>query len=116
MSAPDLFDGEMHAVETAPLREADIQAKCVDYMRGLGAYARKFASPANRSVPDYIFTWRGLTWYVEFKRPGKVPTKAQANEHAKIREAQGVVWLIDDVGDFKMRIELTLRNGALYEE
>ena len=118
MTQADLFDGEASKVERRPqdISEAEVQEKCVDYLRDRGAYARKFSSPANRSVPDYIFTWRAWTWYVEFKRRGKAPTDAQALEHAKIREAGGVVWVIDNVAEFRRRIRLMSTTGDLYVE
>ena len=104
MNQPDLFEGGPLTVNPDDLSEADIQAKCVEHVRRMGAYARKFSSPANRSVPDYVITLDGVTWYVEFKRYGKHPTKAQAEEHAKIRMAGGTVWVIDDVDVFRKRV------------
>jgi hypothetical protein len=83
--------------------ERDVQATCVDWIRGRlpGIYARKFSSPARRSVPDYVFTYNGFTWYVEFKAPGELPTPAQLKEHEAIRAARGTVYVIDDVDKFK---------------
>jgi hypothetical protein len=105
MKQEDLFDGDVQPVsDIAPL-ESDVQSKCVNYVRRLGAYARKFSSPANRSVPDYIITLRGVTWYVEFKRPGKEPTEAQLKEHEAIRAAGGEVWVVDDVDAFRRRVD-----------
>lgn len=114
----DLFDGDVFKIERplAEIPEAEVQEKCVTHLRDKGAYARKFSSPANRSVPDYIFTWRGWTWYVEFKRFGKEPTEAQAEEHSKIREAGGTVWVIDTVDEFKRRAAWMTEYQALYEE
>lgn len=104
MNQADLFDGDVLPSADTELLEIDVQSRCVAYALSLGAYARKFSSPANRSVPDYIFTLRGATWYVEFKRPGGKPTEAQEKEHAAIRAAGGEVWVIDDVEDFKSRL------------
>jgi len=98
-----LFDGEMLAVEKLT-RESDIQKACVRWAReSCEAYARKFASPGNRSVPDYIFLRGGDTLYVEFKAPRKKPTEAQQNEHALIRAAGGTVYVIDNIAEFKRR-------------
>ena len=104
MSHSDLFEGDALPTDPGNLLEADIQSACVDHVRRLGAYARKFSSPANRSVPDYIITLDGETWYVEFKAPGKVPTKAQADEHKKIRAAGGIGWVIDSINLFNVRL------------
>jgi hypothetical protein len=104
MMQEDLFDGDAAPVSNDTPLESDIQSKCVAYVRSLGAYARKFSSPANRSVPDYIITLRGMTWYVEFKRLGNEPTEAQWKEHEAIRAAGGEVWVIDSVEEFKGRV------------
>lgn len=113
MKEPDLFDGDALTVEAQDIPEADIQAKCIQSARRCGAYARKFASPANRSVPDYVITLNGVTWYVEFKRRGKLPTEAQAEEHEAIRAAGGTVWIIDDVFGFKVRLGRFITTGVL---
>lgn len=114
MNQPDLFEGDALPVDVDddPL-ESDIQSACVELARRHGAYARKFSSPANRSVPDYILTLHGATWYVEFKRKGKEPTKAQADEHQKIRDAGGVVWVIDNANEFRLRLARLLAVGRL---
>jgi hypothetical protein len=83
------------------LLESEIQEACIRYARGRGWWARKFASPANRSVPDYILGKLGFTVFVEFKRPGKSPTKAQAEEHKLMAEAGLMVHVIDSVAKFK---------------
>lgn len=104
MNRQDLFDGDILPTDDTELLEVDIQSRCVAYARSLGAYARKFSSPANRSVPDYIFIIRGQTWFVEFKRQGGEPTAAQWKEHEAIRLAGGEVWVIDSVEEFKGRL------------
>ena len=93
--------------------ERDVQKASVAYFRRMcpNGYARKFRSPANPSVPDYIFTAPGLdTWYVEVKAPGKKPTEAQRAEHEKIRRADGAVWVIDDLLDFCVQLQDRLRR------
>ena len=113
MKQPDLFDGDVLPTAPGDLLEAEIQSACIDYARRQGAYARKFSSPANRSVPDYIITLHGATWYVEFKKKGKEPTKAQADEHKKIRDAGGTVWVIDNANEFRLRLARLLAVGRL---
>lgn len=80
---PDDFGAGPQKVERS-LLERDIQEKCVDFARSKGYWARKFSSPANRSVPDYIFAKRLpnriVAWAEEFKAPGKLPTTAQRAE------------------------------------
>lgn len=79
------------------LLEKDIQGSCVDWMRSRGYWARKFSSPANRSVPDYLFSHnRYGKLGVEFKAPSKKSTDNQIEEQNKMREAGWEVWA--DVG------------------
>lgn len=82
---------------TNPL-EKDIE-KCVkDYARnlGVGVLVRKYASPNQRSVPDDIFFFsNGVIIFIEFKRRGKKPTKAQAEEHHKMRLRGCNVFIVD---------------------
>lgn len=115
MNNCDWISGDPLPVEPADLLEADIQDKCVTHARHHGAWARKFSSPANRSVPDYIFCWQGGVWFVEFKRKGKRPTKQQYEEHAAIREAGGAVWVCDDIVDFKQRFGHVRNTGMVLE-
>lgn len=52
------------------MTERTLQKKCIDYARDNGILAYKFASPAQRGVPDVLFILPGgLTIYVEFKNP-----------------------------------------------
>lgn len=62
------------------LLEKDIQSACVTWARSRGFWCRKFSSPANRSVPDYLMAWRTEKFFVEFKAPGKVATPNQLDE------------------------------------
>lgn len=82
-----------------------VQNKCVEWARDNGWWARKFASPGNRSVPDCLFAKRtgqgSLKLAVEFKRPGKDPTEKQIEQHKLMRAAGWDVYVIDDVEEFK---------------
>ena len=93
-------------IQREPL-EKEIQSACIRWARDKGAYCRKFSSPANRSVPDYIVLYRGGVVFVEFKREGKAPTEKQKEEHDAIRNAFGVVWVAGSVGQFKRYWEQT---------
>lgn len=83
------------------LLEKDIQEPCVKWARKQGWWARKFSSPANRSVPDYLFAKDGVKIAVEFKAPKKEPTEAQAEEIAAMKYAGWSVYVIDDIERFK---------------
>lgn len=75
-----------------PLRERDIQKRCVEYARANGWWARKFSSPAQRSVPDYLFAKNGFKLAVEFKAPGKRSSDSQTEEQNKMTAAGWLVW------------------------
>lgn len=83
------------------LLERDIQKACVVWARARGWYARKFASPANRSVPDYLFGKDGCTVFVEFKRPGGKVTEAQKEEHKAMLKVGLVAHIFDNIELFK---------------
>lgn len=99
-------------VERKPKRkllEKDIQKQCVTWARERGWWARKFSSPANRSVPDYLFAKQfSHTTHVirprlaiEFKAPGKTSTDAQVKEQEHMRAAGWTVLEYDNVEWFK---------------
>lgn len=78
--------------------EKVIEGKVADHAKGLGMLVYKFTSPSRRSVPDRLFVMPGGKgcFFVEFKRRGEKPTKAQAVEIAKIRGQGARVFIIDD--------------------
>lgn len=98
------FDDEPRRVQKDVL-EHDVQSSCVGWARRKprNAYARKFRSTARSSAPDYVFVYRGITLFVEFKAPGKTATEKQIEEHDEIKASGGTVWVIDDFEDFKRR-------------
>ncbi len=81
--------------------ERDVQSACIRFARRKGAYCRKFSSPGNRSVPDYVIVYQGDVWFVEFKRPRGVCTQKQIDEQKAILEAGGEVWVVDSLYSFE---------------
>ncbi len=94
--------------------EADLQKQCVSWYRGRAedAWARKFSSISQRSVPDYLFGRklpRGpkTKFACEFKRPGckinkdtgVMSTKAQVEEQEAMRLAG---WFVFECSDFSL--------------
>lgn len=95
---------------TRKLLEADIQTACVTWARKRGYWARKFSSPANRSVPDYLFAGtamydgpqNAIKFFVEFKAPLKRATENQIEEQGFMRVAGWVgMQECDDIVKFK---------------
>jgi hypothetical protein len=79
--------------------EKQIEKAVCDYARAKGAMALKFNSMARAAVPDRLFIYRGKMWFCEFKRTGQVPTPPQEREHARLREHDVKVYVIDNVED-----------------
>jgi hypothetical protein len=92
----DPFDTTNWTSKKKDLLEKDIQGPSVNKARRQGWWARKFSSqPGNTSVPDYIFAKHGCIFFVEFKRPGGVPTPLQADEHVEMRAYGMTVYVCD---------------------
>lgn len=86
------------------MRESEIEKKVSDYAKAKGWLVYKFVSPSQRGVPDRIFIRGGKLFFVEFKAPGKKPTKLQDKIFGKIREELFEVYIIDDVEQGKKLI------------
>lgn len=80
------------------VKERDVEYALVNAVRDAGGIAYKFSSPARRNVPDRLVVLPGcVPFFVECKRPGEKPTKAQAREHQRLRDMEQVVEVIDTV-------------------
>ncbi len=66
--------------------ERDIEKYLVKKCKELNVYCRKFSSPQQRSVPDRILIYKGVTVFVELKATGKLPEPAQRRELDRIIE------------------------------
>ena len=73
------------------MTESQIEKKLVTYCREQGLLTFKFASPANRGVPDRIIMGHGRVMFLELKREGKTPTTLQYHCGKQITAA-GVHW------------------------
>lgn len=91
--------------------EKQIEDKVCRYARDMGCIAYKFTSPARAAVPDRLFVSpRGVIWFCEFKRTGQKPTPAQNREHAKLRQNEATVFVIDNVDDGKIMVDLMVMS------
>lgn len=87
--------------------EKQIEAKVCEYAKSKGVLAYKFTSPARAAVPDRLFIAPdGRMWFCEFKAEGKKPTEAQAREHQRLRAQKVNVFVIDNVSEGKMMIDV----------
>jgi hypothetical protein len=120
----DLPANTLAKKKASKLCEGDIQKACVAYARSKGYWARKFSSPSQRSVPDYLFGKHftvlagdeQMVWAEEFKAPKKHSTETQTEEQDKMVAAGW--WVIRDTGTngqadidaFKARIDALERS------
>lgn len=82
--------------------EKDIERRVCDHAKALKILCYKFTSPSRAHVPDRLFiTKGGVVFFVEFKRKGQKPTKAQDVEIAKIRATGVKVHVVDNVAEGK---------------
>jgi len=79
------------------MRESVIEKKVSDYAKLLGWLSYKFTSPQNRGVPDHIYFREGHTILIEFKAPGKLPTKLQQKHIQRLQDQLIHVYVVDDI-------------------
>lgn len=77
--------------------ESKIENDVKDYAKKLGCLSYKFVSPSNRAVPDQLFIFEGRVFFIEFKAPGKKPTKLQSKIHKTMQSHGAEVYVIDDL-------------------
>lgn len=88
------------------ISEKKLERRCSDIAKANGWYTRKFSSPSNRGVPDRIFIKGGRVEFIEFKAPGKLPTKLQIHELHEISTHGGMASWCDNVDMFKARLRI----------
>lgn len=73
-------DGPATKDEKKLLEVKHVQGPTVAWARKNGCRAVKVQGPGNRSQPDYMFLIPGgRPFFIEFKRPGEVPTELQTH-------------------------------------
>ncbi len=92
--------------------EKQIEAKVCDYAKTKGMMVYKFTSPARAAVPDRLFILNGRVFFIEFKREGQVPTPAQYREHVKLRQQMVIVFVIDNVPEGKLMIDVMVMGAV----
>jgi len=88
------------------MRESTIETKVCNYAKSLGWTVYKFVSPGNRSVPDRIFMKGGKVFFIEFKAPGKKPTKLQNKTINDMIDNGFKVYVCDNIEYGKATVEL----------
>lgn len=87
-------------------RESAIEGKGVAYAKTRGWLARKMNGLGFRDWPDRLFIPRVnrhgklLRFWVEFKRPGQLPTEAQSRMADDLVQRGETVYMCDNFGRF----------------
>tara|TARA_R110000796_G_scaffold74629_1_gene167792 strand:- start:1635 stop:2282 length:648 start_codon:yes stop_codon:yes gene_type:complete len=64
-------------------------------------------------IPDLVFNYRKRTYFIEMKKPGKgVLSKAQKEVHSVLDSQGFIVWVIDNLEDFKSLIETIIKDSS----
>jgi hypothetical protein len=80
--------------------ESSIEGTCRERARGWGGYLFKLF-PIYVGLPDRILLRPGgRVDFIEFKQPGKYPTKIQRFWHERLRELGFRVWVLRSVDEF----------------
>lgn len=78
--------------------EKTIERCIVKYAKEKGIISYKFASPANRSVPDRIFiNEHGIIVFIEFKNLGKSLSKLQQFTFKKLKDRGCNIHIVDSI-------------------
>jgi hypothetical protein len=91
--------------------EKDIESKVCEYAKTKNVLVYKFTSPNRMAVPDrMLIRPDGHIWFVEFKREGAKPTPAQEREHHRLRQHKVSVFVIDNVEEGRLMIDLMVKG------
>lgn len=87
--------------------EKDIESKVCEYAKTKNVLVYKFTSPNRMAVPDRLFIRPdGKVWFCEFKRTGQKPTPAQDREHIRLQQHKVSVFVIDNVEEGKLMVDM----------
>lgn len=91
-------------------QESEIEKAVAKYARSKGCYVRKFVSTSRAGVPDHYFlTPAGVSFFIEFKKPGEKPTPLQAREIKLINANRGNATWTDNLTSGKRIVDSYLR-------
>jgi len=77
--------------------ESYVERKVCDYAKRRGWLVRKLQWIGRHGAPDRVFVKSGRIVFVEFKAPGRKPTKNQEQEIARLRREGCEVHVVDDI-------------------
>jgi len=103
--------GAAVAVQEMGVRERDVENHLRKRVKAAGGKVFKWASPAQRGVPDDIVLLHGQVWFIEVKAPSGKLTKLQELMGSYIREYTdnyAVLWSKEDVD--RWLVEVGMKN------
>ena len=74
-----------------------VQNPVIDYGKANDWLVRRVQWIGRTGAPDTLFMKGGVSLWIEFKDEGKEPTIQQEREHARMRRAGLLVFVIDNV-------------------
>lgn len=77
------------------ITEASIQAAWIKTLKSIGWIVIRLRAASEAGWPDITAYRNKVTWFIEFKAPGEVPTPLQAARHKALREQGFDVDVID---------------------
>ena len=94
--------------------EKDIEKAVCDYAaKTYDMLARKYTSPAHRSVPDRLFLGPGnLHFFIEFKKPSGELTSGQEREIKRLTERGHRVYVIDTIAEGQQVVDAEVTANA----
>lgn len=81
----------------AVTREIEIERPASTYAQTRGWFEFKIEKANKNGIPDRCYIRDGRVVFVEYKAPGKVPTKQQLLRHQQMRDAGAEVIVIDNL-------------------
>lgn len=82
-------------------REVALEEKGWNYAESRGWFQCKFVSPSKNGMPDRFHMRAGRVVFIEWKKPGEVPTTQQAKRHNELRDQGAEVYWFDNLEDAK---------------
>lgn len=83
------------------MAESALEKRCVFYAKSTGWLVRKVVYPGRRGAPDRWHLKKGLWVLIEMKDLGERPTEIQLREHARLRAAGALVYVVDNFDQYK---------------
>lgn len=79
------------------MRESKIEKKLKDEAKRIGALCVKLVPTFHSGLPDRMVLYKGGTWFIELKAPGKKPRPIQISFSKELSKAGHQVEVLDTI-------------------